>query len=357
MGRARAARRLAAAAAFGGGGLGVLGGSLYGLLVAQARLARQAIGPAQDIPPDGSGLYGRRYPGDPISLGILGDSSAAGYGVQRADETPGAQLAAGLAQLAGRPVRLTSVARVGARTVSLDKQIDQIMPARPQAAAILIGVNDITHKVRPSDSVRLLADAVRRLRASGCAVIVGTCPDMGTVQPIPPPLRQVARLWSRRLAAAQTIAVVEAGGVSVSMTTVLGPEFRAAPSEYFGPDRFHPSAFGYASAAAGLLPSVASALGFGPPEEEEPEAFRGEGVLPVAVAAVEAANVSGTEVASTQVDGQERGPGGRWALLRHRRRRPAPVLENEALAEAGARPDVRTGLETAPDTQSASGLA
>ena len=327
MGRARAARRLAAAAAYGGGGLGVLSGSLYGLLVAQARLARRAIGPAQDIPPDPSGLYGRRYPGPPISLGILGDSSAAGYGVGTAAETPGAHLAAGLAKLAGRPVRLTSVARVGARSVGLDKQIDRLLPARPDAVVVLVGVNDITHKVRPSDSVRLLADAVRRLRASGCAVIVGTCPDLGTVQPIPPPLRQVARLWSRRLAAAQTIAVVEAGGTSVSMATLLGPEFHASPSDYFGSDRFHPSAFAYASAAAGLLPSVASALGLVSPQEEEPEAFRGEGVLPVAVAAVEAANVSGTEVASTEVDGQERGPLGRWVLLRHRRRQTPAQLD------------------------------
>ena len=40
MSRARRARRIAAAAAFGGGGLGVLGAAGFGLLVAEAKLAR-----------------------------------------------------------------------------------------------------------------------------------------------------------------------------------------------------------------------------------------------------------------------------------------------------------------------------
>ena len=67
----------------------------------------------------------------------------------------------------------------------------------------------------------------------------GTCPDLGTVRPIPQPLRQVARRWSRRLAAAQTIATVEAGGRSVSLGSILGPEFDAAPAaDHIDPNRF-----------------------------------------------------------------------------------------------------------------------
>ena len=66
---------------------------------------------------------------------------------------------------------------------------------------------------------------------------------------------------SRQLAAAQTIAVVEAGGRTVSLGDLLGPEFAASPAEMFSADRFHPSVAGYASAAAVLLPSVCAALG------------------------------------------------------------------------------------------------
>ena len=88
---------------------------------------------------------------------------------------------------------------------------------------------------------------------AGVAVVVGTCPDLGTVKPIAPPLKQVARSWSRRLAAAQTIAVVEAGGRSVSLGSILGPEFAAAPALLFGPDQFHPSADGYHQLASVLF--------------------------------------------------------------------------------------------------------
>jgi len=95
----------------------------------------------------------------------------------------------------------------------------------------------------------------------------------------------------------------------------------------FSPDRFHPSPAGYAAAAAGFLPSVLSALGLSSEEEERPEAMRGDEVLPVSQAAVEAAGESGTEVVATQVAGHDRGSRGRWAQLRHRRRRPLPDPE------------------------------
>ncbi len=322
MSRASAARRLAAAAAYGGGGLGVLGGALYAVLLAEASIARRAIGPAEQAPPDSSGLYGSWFGGDEISMVVLGDSAAAGYGVSHVRHTTGALLANGLSEVARRPVRLTSAAFVGAVSADLDPQVDRVLATqpRPGVAAVIIGVNDVTHRVRPSDSVRMLEAAVRRLRQEGCAVVVGTCPDLGTVRPIAPPLRQLARLWSRRLAAAQTIAVVEAGGRTVSLATILGPEFDAAPAELFGPDRYHPSEAGYASLAGAILPSLVSAAGLMSSEDEVPEGLRGDGVLPISFAAAEAARTPGTEVARTQVAGRERGPRGRWVLLRHRQR-------------------------------------
>ena len=136
------------------------------------------------------------------------------------------------------------------------------------------------------------------------AVLVGTCPDLGTIKPIPPPLKQVARTWSRRVAAAQTIAVLEGGGRTVSLGSVLGPEFLAAPALLFGPDQFHPSAAGYRSLAAVLLPSTLAALDLIPEEEAEPEALRGEGVLPITAAALQAVKTPGTELDGTEVAGR-----------------------------------------------------
>lgn len=332
VGKAAAARKLAAAAAYGGGGLTVAGASLYGILRAEATLARRTIGTADREPPQPTGWYGHGRPGPAIKMALLGDSSAAGYGVELVQQTPGAHLASGLAEGAERRVYLRSVAKVGAQTRDLAAQIDESLTVEPDIAVIMVGGNDVTHARLPSESVRLLSEGVRRLRAAGVEVIVGTCPDLGTIEPIAPPLKQVARTWSRRLAAAQTVAVVEAGGRTVSLGSVLGPEFAATPKVLFGPDRFHPSAEGYSSMASVLLPSVLAAVGVIPFEELVPEAARGETVLPISQAAVEAARNPGTEIDGTEVAGSARGARGRWVQLRRRRRSPEAPAETPAIA-------------------------
>jgi lysophospholipase L1-like esterase len=320
MGKAAAARKLAAAAAFGGGGLSVLGAGLYGVLRAEATLTRRLIGePVDNTTPDSTGWYGHGRPGPPIEVVLLGDSSAAGYGVDRVVETPGAHVASGMAAGADRRVHLREFAKVGAQSSDLDGQIDLALALPPDLAIILIGTNDVTHRVRPAQSVRFLADSVARLVAAGSEVMVGTCPDLGTVKPIPPPLKQVARSWSRRLAAAQSIATVEAGGVSVALASILGPDFESAPAVLFGPDRFHPSAQGYRALAEVLVPSALNVLGFG--HDEPGRRTPGEGTMPVATAAVRAARTAGTELGDKK---------GLWVELRRRARlRSVPEAPSE----------------------------
>ena len=328
MGKTAAARKLAAAAAYGGGGLSVLGGALYGVLTAEARLARRTIGRLEGDPPSATGWYGHGRPGPTVDIGLVGDSGAAGYGVEAVQDTPGALLSSGVAEELDRRVHLRSFARVGAQSADLAAQVTQVLRSHCDVAVILIGANDVTHSVLPSQSVRYLGEAVRRLVDADVAVVVGTCPDLGTVKPIAPPLRQVARTWSRRLAAAQSIVVVEAGGRSVSLGSILGPEFAAEPAVLFGPDRFHPSAAGYRAMVAALLPSVLAGLGVVAEDELHPQAFRGERVLPIAAAAVQAARSPGTELDGTEVAGSERGLRGRWVELRHRRRHPQADVES-----------------------------
>ena len=327
MTRASRARRIAAAAAYGGGGLGLLVSACWGLLLGEAKLARRWVGPPTTTPPVGDGLYGSGD-GPPLTVALLGDSSAAGLGVQGAWETPGVRLATGLADAAGRPVRLVTAAVVGARSPHLLAQAAQVSPARPDVIVVMIGANDVTSRTRPAEAVEHLGRAVRQMRADGAEVVVCTCPDLGTVEPIAQPLRFVARVWSRQLAAAQTIAVVEAGGRTVSLGDVLGPEFAARPAEMFSADRFHPSAAGYAAAVAVTLPSVCAALGLWPEEADavtEHPLFSLTGATPVASAAARAAGRPGSEVSGGEVRGRERGPRGRWAFLR--RRRPRPVTD------------------------------
>ncbi|SDS51582.1 Lysophospholipase L1 [Nocardioides scoriae] len=325
---------MAAATAYGSGGLTALGASLYALLRAEAVIARRTIGPAGLRVPDATGWYGRGRPGPALRLALLGDSSAAGYGVDSVEQTPGAWLASSVAERADRRVHLRAYPKVGAQSSALEGQVTAALAGSPDVVVVFIGANDVTHAVLPSASVRHLSDAVRRLTAAGVAVVVGTCPDLGTIQPLPPPLRQVARVWSRRLAAAQTIAVVEAGGRTVSLASILGEEFASAPALLFGPDRFHPSARGYESMARVMVPSVLAALGFGEVEEDAPRAVRGEAVLPIGYAATRASENPGTEIDGTEVGGATRGVGGRWVTLMRRRLLPTGAAETPDESDA-----------------------
>ncbi len=334
MGRAAATRRAAAAAAYGGGGLSVFGATLYGVLRAEAKVARKAIGTTGRRVPDASGWYGRGRPGPAVKIALLGDSSAAGYGVSTVEETPGAWLGSGVAERADRRVHLREFAVVGAQSSALRHQVAKAIPTEPDVAVILIGANDVTHTVLPSASVRFLSEAVRQLREAGVAVVVGTCPDLGTISPLPQPLRLVARTWSRRLATAQTVAVVEAGGRTVSLGSILGPEFAAAPALLFGPDQFHPSAAGYERLARLMVPSILSALGMGEEGEETPRLGRGEAVLPIGYAAAKATQNPGTEIDGTEVGGAKRGVGGRWVTLMRRRVLPTGAAESPDSTDA-----------------------
>jgi lysophospholipase L1-like esterase len=313
----RVARRVAKLAALGAGATAVTAAATTGLLVGQARQARRTIPLAEAPPPRGDGVYGAKFPGKPITMVVLGDSSAAGYGVHRPRETPGALLATGVSRRLRRPVRLYRLAVVGAVSAGLRPQVEAAIERQPDLAIILIGGNDVTNHTPPAVAVRYLVDAVRELRAVDAQVVVGTCPDLGAIQPIKPPLRWLARRWSRQLAAAQTVAVVEAGGWTVSLGDLLGPRFAAEPTRMFAWDRFHPSAEGYAFAAAALLPTALAALGAA--EERRADVTRGEGVRSLPAAAHEAARRAGTEVSGAQVGGRDRGPAGRWAQLRRRR--------------------------------------
>jgi len=298
-------RKIATTAALGSGAVAT---SILSVLLGEGALARRSIGTTQDRPPSADGMYGDELAGEPVSCLILGDSAAVGYGMTHADATPPGMVGLGLAHLLDCPVQITSVAKVGAQTSDLNAQIDLGLKAEPHIALIVIGTNDVTHRVRPADSARRLTAAVRRLSATGCEVVVGTCPDLGTLQPLPQPLRSVARAWSRRLAAKQAMAALAGGGRAVSLGGLLGPVFASRAEVMFGEDNFHPSETGYAHMVSVVIPSLAAAI-----RDKNTDATYAEpprDMLPVAEAAMQAAQHAGTELVQT----------GRWATLRRRRR-------------------------------------
>lgn len=256
----RRARYVAVKAAYGGGGFAGTLGVAYAVLATEAKLARKTIGVPTEKAPLAAGSYGRGKRGKPLHLAVLGDSAAAGLGCERADQTPGALFAGGIARDLKTRVDLEVVAVSGARSADLEVQVARVLRRRVDIAVIIVGANDVTHRVPIAAAARDLSRAVAALRRAGAEVVVGTCPDLGTVKPVMQPLRAVAAHWSRRLAAAQTVATVDAGGIAVSLGDLLVQEFKDQP-HLWSIDRFHPSADGYRRIADALLPGVLESLG------------------------------------------------------------------------------------------------
>lgn len=120
----------------------------------------------------------------------------------------------------------------------------------------------------------------------------------------------------------------------MSLGDLLGPEFAENPRELFGPDNYHPSAEGYATAAMAVLPTLCAVLGLWP-ESDRLDGARREDILPVAKAASQAAREAGTEVTGARAP---------WALLKHHAAATSARLHGTHPAPApGRRPRARVG--------------
>lgn len=195
-----------------------------------------------------------------VRITLLGDSTAAGVGVQDAADTVAGHLARRLSG-SGRRVRIGGSAIAGSDSGDLGPQVSRaLLGHRPDVAVILVGGEDVTHG-RPLVSVRRnMRDAVGRLRAAGVRVVVGTCPDLAATRVAAQPLRTLLGWRGRAVALAQAEATRDADGVPVDLAVRTGPIFRADPGT-FSEDGYHPSADGYRLMAEALLPAVSEAAG------------------------------------------------------------------------------------------------
>ncbi|CAN7389384.1 SGNH/GDSL hydrolase family protein [Microbacterium maritypicum] len=224
----------------------------------QAALARRRIGkPLGEEALDADRLWRRGLDGAPLDLLVLGDSIAAGLGAEHRKETLGGRLAKSTGRRMHRPVRLRTAAVVGAESPDLPAQLDAL-PAeyRPHVAVIVVGGNDVTHRLPVGLSAQHLHETIRRLREMGAEVVVGTCPDLGALRAVPQPLRRIASSLSRRLAEIQDETARQAGAEPVDLRHAVGSMFFDEPEAMFSLDRFHPSALGYRRTAEALLPAV-----------------------------------------------------------------------------------------------------
>jgi len=112
------------------------------LMYTQGMLVRRYAAELPEASGPRKGVIGK---GTPLRVLVLGDSSAAGVGVDTQDEALAGQLAA---QLADRfQVTWELIAKTGATTKSHTQAVIEQVEGRFDAAMICLGVNDVTHGV------------------------------------------------------------------------------------------------------------------------------------------------------------------------------------------------------------------
>ena len=236
------------------GGVGAASALLAGQLIAAARRDPTAF----SDPPPISGTFGISSD-PPLRLAVLGDSAAAGYGVDSVEQSVPGQLASRLAA-AGWRVELSGYAIAGSRTGDLGPQVSRALLSRPDLAVLVIGSDDAVRLTRSSSVSYGVVDAVRRLRDRGVPVVVGTTPDLAASRGLGQPLRVVAGWRSRRVARVQLAAARMAGGLPVDLAKECGPVFRADPG-LLAADGWHPSVDGARIWVDALEPMMLDAAG------------------------------------------------------------------------------------------------
>ena len=127
-----------------------------------------------------------------LGLLIVGDSSAAGVGVDRQDDALAGRLSQALARRLGLAVQWQLCANSGVTTAQAVGLLVDALPA--DVAVVVTGVNDVVDQVRPATALAARADLVAALRQrTGVRHVVLTpVPPMHKFSGLPQPLRWLA---------------------------------------------------------------------------------------------------------------------------------------------------------------------
>lgn len=194
--------------------------------------------------PEASGpRHGSAGAGDPLRLVVVGESTAAGVGVERIEDAVAGRFARELAARTGREVRWAVSARTGVTAADARRDLLAAVVREPSdLALVVLGVNDTLRLTRPSAWRRTVGEIVAALRAAqdgGGLVLLAGVPDLDGFTGLPRPLRTVLGRQSRELDG-ELCALADGAGVRhVPMPALDGL------AEPFAGDAFHPSAEAY----------------------------------------------------------------------------------------------------------------
>ena len=199
-----------------------------------------------------------RRPGRRLRLAVLGDSTTAGVGVERAEDSLPYQLARRVADHHGRPVHVVSYGWAGARVADVVRaqlpraleplRTGETEPFLPGAdiMALVIGSNDATHNTprrRYRADLRAVLGALREANPTAKVVLAGIPAFRGALRAVEPLIflvDQYARLL--RSVSREEAARADAGYADLAREV---PRRIGADTPFLSTDQFHPSAEGY----------------------------------------------------------------------------------------------------------------
>ncbi len=272
------------------------GVAVHGLLVSTARIIGAALGAfagivalqlmrlrRREFLPGWPGFAishrvepSRAVPGRvPLRLVVLGDSTTAGVGVSRAEDSLPYRLAQRVADAESRPVRVISYGWAGARVADLLRdQVPRAMgptpnnqrgPFLPDAdlVAIVIGSNDATHNTPPGrfrSDLRAVLEAVEGAVPNARVVLAGIPAFRGALTALEP-LIFLADQYARLLRPIGRSEARRSGVTYADLHAEVAP-LLVGQSGVLSSDGFHPSAIGYDAWAEVIFRSI--------PGESEP---------------------------------------------------------------------------------------
>jgi lysophospholipase L1-like esterase len=179
---------------------------------------------------------------DPLRLLVLGDSTAAGVGVDSQHDALPGNLARSLSAHYGRGVDWTAIGKNGATAKDLlNDYIDTATAERYDVVFLTIGANDALGLRSRSAFGRDIRALLARLRAANpeATILMSSLPAFFRFVLLPNPLRFNLYLHSRSLEAEARAIVAATPGAFMS------PPPPPYTEGFFASDLFHPSAIGY----------------------------------------------------------------------------------------------------------------
>jgi len=194
-----------------------------------------------------------------LRLAMLGDSTTAGVGVERAEDSLPYQLARRLADHHARDVHVVSYGWAGARVADVVQaqvpraleplRTSETQPFLPRVdvIAIVIGSNDATHNTprrRFRGELREVLAAVRAANPDAQVVLAGIPAFRGALRAIEP-LIFLADQYARLLRPVSRAEAERIGAAYADLAREVPKRIDPA-TPFLSDDQFHPSAAGYA---------------------------------------------------------------------------------------------------------------